>query len=62
MVADCKDGEITLNGVDKPSLGALGNDWEGFTLKPGDNHIAATWSSWASGAPELEMRYREVFI
>lgn len=62
MVADCKDGEVTLNGIDKTSLGALGNDWEGFTLKPGDNHIAATWSSWASGAPEFEMRYREVFI
>ncbi|MEI3516035.1 MAG: hypothetical protein V8R50_01485 [Clostridia bacterium] len=31
-MADCNQGEIYLNGVRSPQLGALGNDWEGFVL------------------------------
>ena len=35
--ADCKNGEVKLNGVPAPGLGALGNDWETFILTPGLN-------------------------
>ena len=62
--ADCKDGEIYLNGVSSPDLGALGNDWEGFYLSPGLNQIGFSYSDWvaAAYAPSFKVKYREVFL
>lgn len=62
--ADCKSGEIILNGVPAPALGALGNDWEGFYLTPGVNQIGFAYSEWvdAAYAPTFKVKYREVFI
>lgn len=62
--ADCANGEILLNGVSSPELGALGNDWEGFYLTPGLNQIGYAYSSWVDSqyAPGLKVRYREVFL
>ena len=62
--ADCKNGEILLNGISTPSLGALGNDWEGFYLTPGLNQIGFAFSDWvdAAHAPSFKVRYREVFL
>ena len=62
MIADCRDGSITLNNKEMPSLGALGNDWETFALNKGVNNILATWSSWATGKPTCSIKYREVYI
>ena len=64
LVADCKSGEVTLNGVPAPQLGALGNDWEEFYLKPGLNLIGFAYSSWVADeyAPKLKIRFREVFL
>jgi predicted phage tail component-like protein len=61
---DCASGEIFLNGVPKPELGALGNDWETFYLKPGLNQIGVAYSDWieADYAPTFKVRYREVFL
>ena len=62
--ADCRNGEIYLNGVLTPSLGALGNDWEDFVLTPGLNQIGIAHSEWvdAEYAPTMKVRYREVFL
>lgn len=62
--ADCKTGEIFLNGVPAPGYGALGNDWEDFCLKPGLNQIGFSYSDWVASeyAPEFSLKYREVFI
>ena len=65
--ADCKSGEIRLNGELTPALGALGNDWESFYLKPGLNQIGFSYSDWlgdeGSGtAPSFSVKYREVFL
>lgn len=60
--ADCSTGEITLNGISAPELGALGNDWETFRLRPGSNSIGTAWSDWAQTSPEFAMRYREVWL
>lgn len=62
--ADCKDGEIYLNGVPTPALGALGNDWEDFYLTPGLNQIGFAYSDWlpAKYAPKFKVKYREVFL
>lgn len=64
VVADCKNGDIYLNGVLSPELGALGNDWEGFCLTPGLNQIGFAYSDWVTEnyAPTLKVRYREVFL
>lgn len=64
LIADCKNGEIKLNGVLSPDLGALGNDWEEFVLKPGINQIGFAYSDWLTSeyAPTIKVRYREVFL
>lgn len=62
--ADCRSGRIYLNGVEAASLGALGNDWEGFYLTPGLNQIGFAYSDWVAAdyAPAVKVRYREVFL
>lgn len=64
LTADCKNGEIHLNGVLSPELGALGNDWEGFYLNPGLNQIGTAYSDWVKSGyePGMKVRYREVFL
>lgn len=64
VTADCRNGEILLNGVPSPGLGALGNDWEEFCLVPGLNQIGFAYSSWVAAeyAPKIKVRYREVFL
>lgn len=63
--ADCRDGEIYLNGVSTPALGAIGNNWEDFVLTPGLNQIGIAYSDWFDDpqyAPKMKVRYREVFL
>lgn len=62
--ADCSNGEITLNGIQTPSLGALANNWEGFVLEPGLNQIGFSYSDWVEDAykPKVKVKYREVFL
>ena len=64
LEADCKNGAIRLNGVPAPSLGALGNDWEGLVLTPGLNQIGTAYSEWVPDGyqPTFKVRYREVFL
>lgn len=64
VVADCKNAEVYLNGLLKPELGALGNDWEDFVLTPGLNQIGISYSDWVESgyAPNMKVRYREVFL
>jgi hypothetical protein len=64
LEADCSSGEIYLNGISSPDLGALGNDWEGFYLTPGMNQIGFSYSNWVTPiyAPNIKVRYREVFL
>lgn len=62
--ADCSTGDVLLNGIPAPELGALGNDWEDFVLTPGLNQIGVAYSEWVSDdyAPQFKVRYREVFL
>ena len=64
LSSDFGSGEILLNGLSAPDLGALGNDWEEFGLLPGQNQIVTAYSAWvpASQAPTYSVRYREVFM
>lgn len=64
LEADCASGEILLNDLFAPDLGAIGNDWETFYLVPGENKIATFYSDWIpeSNSPEFRIRYREAFL
>lgn len=61
VIADCNTAEITVNGISHPELGALGNDWEEFCLRPGTNQIQCQYSEWGE-KPAYKLRYREVYI
>ena len=62
--ANCRSGQIYLNGMTSPELGALGNDWEDFYLTPGLNQIGISYSDWVEDAykPNFKIIYREVFL
>ena len=64
LEANCRTGEIFLNGIYSPDLGAIGNDWESFCLKPGENYIGLSYSEWVKDEfmPVFKIRYREVFL
>lgn len=51
-------------GAETPSLGALGNDWEDFTLVKGTNQIQTSYSDWVEDEykPTFKLRYRERFL
>ena len=61
---NCETGEIFLNNASKPSLGAIGNQWEQFALLPGVNYIDISWSSWVEVAnkPTFSMTYRKAYV
>lgn len=68
--ADCNEATVyiyrdgSIGGHLEPQYGALGNDWEDFTLTSGSNVIRATWSEWVNPTykPQIEIEYNEVFI
>lgn len=73
LIADCNDASICMkhaydpedtDGIPRPDLGALGNEWENFALLPGENYIGAFYSEWVQSAykPSFKLRYREVFL
>lgn len=57
---DTATGKITVDGADRPDVGDLENDYEGFRLKPGLNTISYATNGWVEGAPTFAYRYREV--
>ncbi len=61
LSVDCTTGEVTLKGLPQYGLGALGNDWEKFALKPGINQIKCLNSEWAK-TPNYKLKYREVYL
>lgn len=68
--ADCNDANVTLyragslDGHLEPRYGALGNDWEDFVIKPGQNTIRAVWSEWVNTdyKPLIEILFNEVYL
>ena len=59
--ADCSSAETTINGIVNYSVQNIANEWQAFKLEHGKNIITCDVSDWAD-APEVVMRYREVFI
>jgi len=61
LSADCNDRSVSVNEVRENGLGALGNDWEEFYLKPGINEIQCLYSTWAQ-QPSFDLKYRKVWL
>lgn len=61
VTIDCNAGDILVNGESSPGLGALGNNWESFQLRPGSNRISCYYSDWGE-RPDIMIRYREVYV
>lgn len=64
FVVDSSAASAKLNELDRPDLGALGNDWEDLYLQKGMNQIGFSYSDWVESdyAPKFKLRYREVFL
>lgn len=73
LIADCNDGSIRLtnslltegqDGGLRSDLGALGNDWEQFTLEKGLNQITTVYSDWVADAykPSFSLTYRKRYL
>lgn len=68
--ADCNVANVYLyrNGSAighlEPQYGALGNDWEDFEIKAGQNVIQAVWSDWVDEnyKPKIEIVFNKVYI
>ena len=68
--ADCNSANVylyrkgSLVGHLEPQYGALGNDWEDFEIKVGQNAIRAVWSDWVNAdyQPVIKIIFNEVYI
>lgn len=68
--ADCSDANVylyrdgSLIGHLEPQYGALGNDWEDFDIKVGQNIIRAVWSDWVNTnyKPTIKIIFNKVYI
>lgn len=68
--ADCNSANVMLyrsgsaDGHLEPQYGALGNDWEDFEIKPGQNIIRAVWSDWVNTSykPLIQIIFNEVYL
>ena len=68
--ANCNDANVylyrdgSMNGHIEPQYGALGNDWEDFEIKPGQNIIKAVWSDWVNTSykPLIQIIFNEVYL
>lgn len=62
LEVDTSNGDVLYNGMSDPSLGAIGNQWEDFVIRPkSSNTIICTASSWAT-TPKYWMTYREAWL
>lgn len=68
--ADCSDANVylyrngSIQGHLEPQYGALGNDWEDFDIKVGQNIIRAVWSDWVNTnyKPTVKIIFNKVYI
>ena len=58
---ETEEAKIYKNSSVDHQLGALGNDYETFVLKPGNNKIQCLYSDWAT-SPTFKLKYREVYL
>lgn len=66
LTADCSNATVEVNGLSRPTMNALGNDWSKFKMEPGTiQQIAGTQtnSSGASvGNSKVTVAYRKAYV
>lgn len=62
LVIDTEYGHVELNGILMGTLGALGNDWEKFSLDDGENKITCINSSFSNPPPTYDIYYKGVDV
>lgn len=64
LMANVGAASVYVNDTEKPSIGALGNEWEEFYLLPGINQIHCAYSDFVDDEykPSFKLRYREVYL
>ena len=53
--------QVFINGVVNNQLNVVGNQWEGFTINPGNTMIQPVVSSWANMA-DIFVEFRETYL
>ena len=59
LIVDSAANTVTLDGVPRPELGALGNDWEQMCLRPGVNEISTAYAQRPASAVQVIRHCRE---
>ena len=62
VIADCRSASIKMNGVLRPALDVISNDWESFTLQPGINVIGTSYKATGTKIPKFKVKYREAYL
>lgn len=63
LIVDCTDMSVYINGLSRPDIGDIGNDWLDMCLETGVNYISCEWSDWSEISPDkLKMLYRKRYI
>ena len=58
---DVANRRVLVNGFEDRTLQAIGNDWGGFKIHPGDNTIRLLTSNWAKQC-EAEITWQEAWL
>lgn len=62
LTIDTSKGRASVNGIEIFGLGALGNEYEAFTLKPGKNKIQCINSDWVKNPVEYTIKWRDAYL
>ena len=61
VTVNCGEYGIEVNGVSRPDIGNINNDFDGMAIVPGLNTIHCSTNNWVQTAPSYSVTYREVF-
>ena len=63
LEVNVNDAKIVIDKAENQGAGVIGNDWDTFSLQPGDNLIPLSYSDWYTGTKgKAKMKYRAVYL
>jgi predicted phage tail component-like protein len=61
VTIDTAQRKVYVNGVEDMTLQTIGNQWDRFSLKPGETTIESVASSWAN-SPTVKISFQEAYV